>query len=794
MGTSIITQQNDPNAFVALREDALTPDANDPKRLEFNKRSWSRYDDLLRNYHRQVEENVRMLAGQQHSVYNPVLQRWLNVEDWMRPDELRWKQRPVFNRLLPWYIITHARATENPPIVTFAPGPDRSDAELAEVMDIAFKALWREMGMDDQHDRLMGWVICAGRGHLMTRVDYNRGPIRKWIGQADLPMMEYYDGETDEEGNPAMGPQVDPNTGQPILAQGVPDIPHDAQGQPLAHITPEGQVQITGAPHEEREGVLRCDVLSPLQVRGSWGGGIPWYDKRIHIIRTYQTPEEVYEMTGVDVAPDVRGSGVQDVSELERILYGTGFYGSMDGIPGAQAQPVSTEGYVELTTRWEAPVSRRTGMEETADSPGGRLTVSSQQKVLYDGPRPAKFPYTSPLSTFEFVRLPGRPQGATPQEALNPVQRGINDGIGRVKEHVNLSTNPKGVIDQATGIKAGQFTNAPGDNYVVVRRPGVPAIEFVAPPPLGQDVYKFQEILLGEFDVIGQLPSTKGDIPRDASGELVKELRFDDDRFLGPTVRRAASEYGRFVENLRAWLPIVWDEQKILAYTGDDNVARTIVVMPQIFEQGKINVVPDVESMLPEGRGERARNVLSLYDRGALGGPPGTPQSTKMLLDLVNFPHLSRIAKFGGVDRTTAEQENGQLVQGANPQMIPVFEWYDHAIHLMIHESFMKSPEFKKVAPQVQEAFVFHRQAHMMALAQQQMKMAMQQASMNQIANPQPEGGEAGGGGGKPSGAGSSPKTPPSPEHSLLGKGTPEPPKSLGGGRMPTQLPANSPV
>jgi hypothetical protein len=36
-------------------------------------------------------------------------------------------------------------------------------------------------------------------------------------------------------------------------------------------------------------------------------------------------------MFGVDVAPDVRGGQVSDIGELERLLYGTGFYGSVNG-------------------------------------------------------------------------------------------------------------------------------------------------------------------------------------------------------------------------------------------------------------------------------------------------------------------------------------------------------------------------------------------------------------------------------------------------------------------------------
>ncbi len=744
--------------IIPLRE-GDAEDSRDGSRIEMVRggTGWSRYDDLLRNYNRQVEENVRMLSGQQYSIYHPVLQRWLDVTDWMDEDERRWRQRPVFNRLLPWFIITHARATENPPIVTFAPGPDRIDAELAEVMDISQKTLWREMGMTDKHDQLMGWVVAAGRGHLLTRIDSSRGPIKKWIGQADVPHIG-------EDGMPLM----DENTGQPIMEPGVEDIPHDQQGNPLAHIGPDGILTITGDPHMEREGILRVDVLSPLQVRGSWGP-MPWCDKREHFIRSFHTPEEVYDLTGQEVEPDVRGSGVTDVGELERLLFGTGFYGAHDQKWSAQTSGVSSEGYVELTQRWQAP-SPYGGMEETDASPGGRFTLVSRTKVLIDGVRPGKFPFTSPLNSFEFVRIPGRPVGSTPQEALNPAQRAYNDGYARIKEHVNLSTNPKGIIDAMSGIKPGQFTNAPGENYIVTRRPGVPAIEFVAPPPLGEDVYRLQQMLLQEITEIGQLQNSRSELPRDASGELVKELRFDDDRFLGPTMRRAVEEYGRFVQNMQVFLPMIWDEQKVLSYAGDDNVARTLTVLPVMWEKGKINVIPDVESMLPEGRGERSAQIYKMYMDGLLDGPPGTPQAIKKFYELSHFPHLSRATKPGGIDRVTAEQENGQLVLGDDPRGIPVYEWYDHEVHLGTHESYMKSPEFKKADPRVQDAFVFHRMAHTQFLQMQQAQAMMQAAQQNAMMNPPKQIGSGGGGGG---GGGGAP-----PDNRSLQPGAPQPPKS----------------
>jgi hypothetical protein len=77
--------------------------------------------------------------------------------------------------MLPWFVLTHARATENQPIVTFVPGPDRADAELAEVLDIAMKSLWFETGMEDVHDRLMAWVIAAGRATSSRASTRRRG-------------------------------------------------------------------------------------------------------------------------------------------------------------------------------------------------------------------------------------------------------------------------------------------------------------------------------------------------------------------------------------------------------------------------------------------------------------------------------------------------------------------------------------------------------------------------------------------------------------------------------------------
>jgi hypothetical protein len=232
------------------------------------------------------------------------------------------------------------------------------------------------------------------------------------------------------------------------------------------------------------------------------------------------------------------------------------------------------------------------------------------------------------------------------------------------------------------------------------------------------------------MDYLGNLEGAEGAPPtRDASGELVKELRFNTDRFLGPTMRRAAGVMGRVVEDWMALLPSIWDEEKIIAYAGEDSVTRTVTVLPQMFEEGAVNVHVDIESMLPEGRGERQTRIYRMYADGLLG-MPGSPEARKAYFDLARFPHMGRAIRPGGVHRSTAEQENGRLVQGVPAAEIQTFQWYDNEIHLWIHEEFMASPEFLKLDPQVQNEFHQHWIVHK---AIQQLQMEAQMAAQLQM-------------------------------------------------------------
>jgi hypothetical protein len=675
--------------YIPLRQRGDQEDGQDPQRVELVAKRWNAQDALVAQRDKQIEENVRMLSGKQWEVFSPTMGRFVDIAFFMTDKERAFRQRPVINRLLYWFMLTHARMTENPPVVSFQPSPaDRQDAILAEVMDVVFKTQWLETEMLEVIDRLVAWMIPSGTAYLKTSVDFDRG---------------------------------------------------DMVSVPQVGMDENGVVNILGQ-QMERSGALDMHVMSPLECRGEWNGK-PWHKKRWHIHRSFLTPAEVQSRWGLQVEPDASGFDLTASGQyLTRLMFGSGAYGAAEGrqgLEGSTTMPSTAamdEGYVVVDEMWELP---DLNSPVTEDSAGGRLLVvlPKQAKVAWDSVRPYKLEYASPIREFRFVNIPGRPSGTSPQEMLNPIQRAYNRGWAQLLEHRALMTNPIVELDANSGLDSKDFVSRPGAVIPVHKRPGVEPFRFVSPPPISGDVWRVQQQLSDVMDHLGNVMGAQGSSPTvDASGQLVKELRFNSDRFIGPTVKRMVLEFARMIEDWIAILPVMWTQEKVLAYAGDDSVTRTLTVLPEMFTAGKVHVIGDIESMLPEGRGDRQEKVERLYGMGAFG-QPGTPGALKTFLDLSRFPHLSRTTRPGGVDWVTATQFLGQLLQGMDPQHLPIFEWYDLGIHMGVLEDYMKSPEFLRQDPQIIQNLMMRRAILQQVLqAQQQQAMMMQAQQMAQQA------------------------------------------------------------
>jgi hypothetical protein len=142
-------------------DDPFTEDDDgfDARRVLYIQDLWASQEDLLRDRDKLIESNIRMLCGQQWNVWSRLLGRWVDVTQYLNDDERRWRFMPVLNRLIHWFMLLHARLTENPPVLSFQAGPDQIDAELAEVADVVWKHLWFDVGMADKVDEMYAWLI-----------------------------------------------------------------------------------------------------------------------------------------------------------------------------------------------------------------------------------------------------------------------------------------------------------------------------------------------------------------------------------------------------------------------------------------------------------------------------------------------------------------------------------------------------------------------------------------------------------------------------------------------------------
>lgn len=680
-----------------LREDPFAPDVHDAARAEWVMGLWHEQDDRLRQRDRQVEENIRMLLGQHWIVWNELLQRYVDVSEYLSDDEKKWRHMPVLNRIFLWFILTHARMTENPPVISWQPGPDRIDAELAEVIDPIMKHLWQEVGMLDVIDRLVAWLLPSGRAHLKSIIDPTMGDVIEARDTARLELLG-------PDGQPIRGAD-----GQPIGRE-VPGVPLDAQGNPLARLGQDGElVGMDADPHMFYEGMLDVLVLSCLEVRGE-PGNTPWHRQRYHIHRTLLTPEQAWETYGMELEPDVRGTDSESSSIFTRLVHGSGLFGAAGRNTGSYLEVDTNREFVTIYELWQRPGRFPGTQRRTKAEAGGRLTIVSGSKVcIRDGQRSAPFKYTSPIRCFDYARLPGRPQGTSAQEMINGPVRTRNRLAAQEIQHATLVANPVRLINQRAGIQEGQIRNIPGEEILHHAPDGVKPFEYAQAPQLGREVAEAGNRLTREIDQMASLSGAEGSPPTaDASGELVKELRFNADRPISAPLRMMVTELARMCEDWRVMIPLFWDEPKIIRVAGDDNIARVITLKPHLFEEAAINAIPEIESMLPEGRGERQARVERMWEKG-IWGPPDSVQARATYLELARFPHMGVATRPGGVDRSTAEQNTGALLLGAPAESIPVFEWYDFEIHLDVLHKVLKSPEFLRFDPAVQEQMVEYR-------------------------------------------------------------------------------------
>jgi hypothetical protein len=336
-----------------------------------------------------------------------------------------------------------------------------------------------------------------------------------------------------------------------------------------------------------------------------------------------------------------------------------------------------------------------------------------------------------PLSTMGHI-----PYGITqyPMSILTQI-RGpvleVSRTVSQLVENRNLMANAPWIEYEQNRIK-NDIENKPGMRIKVNYVPGIPDPHPIEMPQMPGFVENLNETFKSNIlEISGQGETSQGKVPAGArSGVAIAYLQEEDDTKLGPTVQEFEEMIAR-----SHW-------QILGGYAQFYTIPRTVQIYrphsePEVFDfintmlEGVAGLDVQAGSALPRSKAAKQQYILDLFDRGI----EQDPVRIKQMLELgQGDPDEIEI------DKTQAERENRFLQKGEDQ---PVEEWYNHAMHHIVHRRFMKSPAFAELDPRVQDIFRRHDEEHSTFERQQQATQMMQSAMS--------------GGGGQSNGNGASP-------------------------------------
>ncbi len=740
-------------------------DPDDPQSAEdvlhhINEDCWRSWRNAYRPWWRQVEENVRMLAGRQWDTYIEGLADFVDLSSYFAIDDERWRKYPVFNWLGHYYKITRSKLTENPPAIGYLPhSPDERDARLAQTGEPVWKAAWLAMDMPELVFDLYGWLLTAGRGILMTTWNPDKGIARDYTGPAIIHLLGPGGLETRELSDAPYLRLPDgsfyPAIENPLAAEdGGQYMIHPESGEPIFAFdeTAEGGIRM-GAPFNDRVGEIEASIINPTSIVTPFGPEPfwrkPWYTREYAI-----DVDDIERRFGQVLQPEYISSG--DVLHL-KLEFGANY-----GMPGQGLGGHGSLAHINKQALDHHVLARETWYRERPNHEflsRGRLSIVTKQVVLYDDINPYwvegnRHETVMPFEAFDLCRYPFRQEGTSDLETLNPIQRAINRRMGGAMDAVDFNEQPITLKDRNAGIEEDNADlRRPGNVVEFDGRVGSgEPIRIVPAGDLPKGSIDLAQNLQNWMQLLGSLPIGSEGLPvtTDASGELQREVRFDTDRAWGGTLRQHSYAWARVAMKVIGIYGACVDDERILTLSGEDNAWDFLTVGPDLFK-GTVHAYPQPESMVLETRQEKQNRILTLAKAF-----PNIPQ--EIFVDLLGYPDLARLTRPGGPAWAMAERENLEMRLG---QLPPVLPEHDHAVHLMNHKRRMQTIEYRDLPPEIQQLFTLHVHIHELLAQQEAMRQigltAPVQAAASAAAaaaNPQLAGGP---GAGAPGGGSSGP-------------------------------------
>ena len=336
----------------------------------------------------------------------------------------------------------------------------------------------------------------------------------------------------------------------------------------------------------------------------------------------------------------------------------------------------------------------------------GRFVVVTAKEDLFDSVIPPEYKGRIPLFEINYLDLllSQYPQGMV--EQLISLQEEYNFTLSKIhayKKYMNgkLKVPKDAKLEVKYDEEIGQIIF-----YVNGQEP-----HFEVPP--SPPTYLWEElnrIRRDMEDISAVHDSTKFQQKDVRSGKAIENLDDLDSNALSPILISNEQNLSFFAETVLDIVEAKYSEPRLLGITGDQEVADV-----KTFKGGDITgnrrVKVNIGTGMPLNKTERQLFIMKLKAEGYI--------DASKALELMEFGDLSGL--YNSVDEQAQKMETSEILAGA---AIEVNDWDYHQAHIRVIEKFLKGDQFKKLAPEIQQALLQHRGIHQKFLRAEMMAAA----------------------------------------------------------------------
>jgi hypothetical protein len=569
---------------------------------------------------------------------------------------------------------------------------DPADEATAEVGERVREVIYSEAKIDDKEAELATWLVLTGNVFLIPYYDLDEkhGMSSVPMQQCDLCNSVISASDLDQEQGmcPTCTDMGQANTAFSPAA--------DPQGNPMVEQFPIG--------------AIAADVVSPFEIR---------LDHRIRDFADHRRYVRVRRYD-VDFAKEkwdeykdkITSSNDVDTSEyyLDVLSQVTSSFGASNSnassaAPNDKKQPKVTAYEINELPSEKFPEGLHAIRIGTAASnivEAGPLTSEYGAGVLQG----QKF---LNLIHFGFDTIPGRFWKKTRMDDLIPLQIFRNTIEANLRLTVQRMGN--GIWLNPKGSGAENLTGEPGQN-VTYNPVSLGGTSFAKPERVAAELSNIQPliIMINKIDdsmerVAGTFFLQGGDTPPGVTAaSALAYLGERAQKSMSPFLREWAKGWKRFDEQALEIARANWDDDRIRVIAGK-NKKWQVEKFRSSSLQGAVNMEIDYQSLFPKSQATERATLSQLVQFGVVN--PQDPEQQYRILQKFGMTEMK-----GSVDLDVQEavkEADRFLSKDEEPELVPMVQ--NSVIHLMQHNDFAKTDEFKELSNDKKQQWYMHIQA-----------------------------------------------------------------------------------